>query len=51
MTNALEAAVRNIAGEKKLPDEKVFNRFLEWKLGRPINATLCTKPEKKEAEE
>jgi hypothetical protein len=47
MTNELEDSVKKIAGEKKRPVEEVFNRFLEWKLRRPINSTPDPKSEKK----
>ena len=46
MTNDLEDSVRNIAEDKSRPVEEVFNRFLEWKLGRPTKSNLYTKPEK-----
>jgi hypothetical protein len=51
MTNELNDSVRNIADEKSRPVEEVFNRFLEWKLGRPMKATIYDKPEKKKTEE
>ena len=48
MTNQLEDSVRKIADEKTRPTEEVFNRFLEWKLGRPTRANLYNKSAKKE---
>jgi hypothetical protein len=49
MTNELEDNVRNIAEEKQRPEGEVFNRFLEWKLRRPIKVSPYTTSEKKKA--
>jgi hypothetical protein len=51
MTNELEDSVRKIAGEKKRPVEEVFNRFLEWKLRKPMNPTADPKSQKKNPKE
>jgi hypothetical protein len=48
MTRQLQKSVRTIADEKRLPSEKVFDRFLEWKLGRQTKASLYHKSAKKE---
>ncbi len=47
MTNELEDSVRHIADEKKRSEGEVFNRFLEWKLGRPMKVKPFNKSEKK----
>jgi hypothetical protein len=47
MTDEGEDILRDIAEEKGRPVEEVYNRFLEWKLGRPLKVTLYRKPEKK----
>jgi hypothetical protein len=47
MPNDLKARLIDLAHQQRLPIEEVFKDFLAWKLGRPIKATLSTKPEKK----
>ncbi len=37
-TEELQKSVEDIADKKGLPAGEVFNRFLEWKLGRPTEA-------------
>ena len=39
--------VRDIALKKQRPVEEVFNRVIEWKLGRPVKATIYDKSLKK----
>jgi hypothetical protein len=51
MTDEGEDILRDIAEEKQRPVEEVYNRFLEWKLGRPVKVTLYRKPEQKNAKE
>jgi hypothetical protein len=38
--------VHDIAEEKQRPVEEVFNRVMEWRLGRPIKGELYRKSEK-----
>jgi hypothetical protein len=47
MADELEDSVKHISDEQKRPIQEVFNRFLEWKLGRPMNVSPVTEPEKK----
>ncbi|MDQ3829274.1 MAG: hypothetical protein M3361_08190 [Candidatus Tectomicrobia bacterium] len=51
MTKELGDGVQAIVEEKGRPVEEVFNRFIEWKLGRPTRTVLYRKPEKKNAKE
>jgi hypothetical protein len=43
--------VRDIAQKKQRPVEEVFNRVFEWKLGRPVKATIYDKSMKKKSNE
>jgi hypothetical protein len=38
--------IDDIAEEKQRPVEEVFNRVMEWRLGRPIKGELYRKSEK-----
>jgi hypothetical protein len=51
MNQELADSVNTIADKKKRPVDEVFNRFLEWKLGRPMNATRFDPSEKKKSGE
>jgi hypothetical protein len=46
MADELEDSVNRISDEQKRPVEEVFSRFLEWKLGRPMNVSADPKSEK-----
>jgi hypothetical protein len=48
MTEQLEESIKNISDMTNRPMTEVFNRFLEWKLGRPMRTTPIKSPLKKE---
>jgi hypothetical protein len=43
--------VRDIAAKKQRPVKEVFNRVIEWKLGRAVKATIYDKSMKKKSNE
>src|SRR5919109_3812665 len=47
--NDVKARLTAFAHQQGVPPEVVFKDFLEWKLGRPIKATLYRKSDKKKA--
>ena len=49
MPNDVKARLLDIAQQRRVPVEEVFNDFLSWKLGRPTKARLYHRPEKKKA--
>jgi recombinational DNA repair protein (RecF pathway) len=50
LPNDVKARLTEIANQNGLPAEQVIKQFIEWKLGRPTNANINNKPEKKTEE-
>ena len=51
MPTDVKARLIDLAHQRRIPVEEVFNDFLTWKLGRPTKARLYHRPEKKKAKE
>jgi len=49
MSNAVKAHLIDVAHKRRIPIEVVLKRFVEWKLGRPVDAGFYNKSARKKA--